>query len=176
MLTQLQNFWSCQELLKFSINGGEQIGQTYLMDCNSIVAINIGLQFYANDIADIEIYCSWNEVQDLWVITSYSKGFDILNWWRRGDWYNRLLHERLQHLSLLSWVFIHWMKLKISNMVVISVSKESIILISSPPSIENVESFAIICDNPFILYFSSTAMNFCLYNVICRELQSNINN
>ena len=97
-----------------------------------IVALNIGLQFYADDIADIEIHYSQSEVQDGWVVASYSKGFDILNWWKRWDWYNRLLQEHLQLLSLLSRVFIHWMKLKISNMVAISVSKESIILISSP--------------------------------------------
>ena len=39
------------------------------------------LPFYADDIADIEIHCSQREVQDEWVVTSYGKGFDVLNQW-----------------------------------------------------------------------------------------------
>ena len=58
----------------FSIDGEKEIGQTYLMVCIQpsntlpalsssdvivfIMAINIGLQFYADDIADIEIHYS----------------------------------------------------------------------------------------------------------------------
>ena len=38
-----------------------------------IVAINIGLQFYADDIVDIQIHCSQKEVHDEWVVTNYGK-------------------------------------------------------------------------------------------------------